>query len=150
MMLLFTCVAVFRKRFQASKPNYTSSSTLREGTWFNLVPNDSEIQKGPYDFENRSEMHLVQNNFAQVSPSHRPLTSQNSFAVRYAPCSIPSYTTCGKMSYNSQNLPVTKHAEFGHEYSEIGSITADSGRGDSLNGCNTGIIEEQHYAQVTY
>ena len=36
--------------------------------------------------------------------------------------------------------------EFENEYSEIGSVTADSGRGDSL----TGHFDEKHYAQVTY
>ena len=139
MMLLFTCVAVFRKRFQSSKPNYDSSSTLREGTWFNLVPNDSsDMTHKPYEFENRSDMHLIQNqNFSQ--PTRQSINQSPTYAVRYAPCSIPSTVP----TYTSY----PKH-EFGHEYSEIGSITADSGRGDSLNGCN--IIQEQHYAQVTY
>ena len=144
MMLLFTCVAVFRKRFQSSKPNYDSSSTLREGTWFNLVPNDSsDMTHKPYEFENRSDMHLIQNpSFSQPMTHNRQSINQSpsTYAVRYAPCSIPSTVP----TYTSY----PKH-EFGtniHEYSEIGSITADSGRGDSLNG----IIQEQHYAQVTY
>ena len=50
--------------------------------------------------------------------------------------SLPSY----KRSY-----PGTK-VDYNNEYSEIGSITADSGRGDSL----TDNTDEKHYAQVAY
>lgn len=154
-LVIFVCVT--RKRFRRDKRSvmsYNSSSTLRDGTWFNLIPNARDGQfnhaqsnivhsnhqlldqgllphRQPF-LDNRTNDLYVKNHFANLTPS--PLSpahhASNSFASFYPP--------------QQATRPVLGKMEFGHEYSEIGSITADSGRGESVEG------EKTDYAELSY
>ena len=88
---------------------------MSDGTWFNLVPSQAELNSFSRQ-QSRSECVYVK------SEAHR----SGSTIVNSAHYGPSTYTT-GKF----------------HEYSEIGSIMADSGRGESLS-------EEKHYAQIRY
>ena len=138
MILLFgTIVAICCscKRFQ--KRTYSQASTTsRNGTWdFNLVPNNGSTANHEIRYvQNRSDKVLLHN----VGFSKPVLPSTTSLPTFQPAVPLPPTPT------NSHPYQPNKY-EFGNEYSEIGSITADSGRGDSLNN-----FDEKHYAQVTY
>ena len=152
MMLVFVCAFLLRKRFRSSKQNYSdATSTMREGAW-TIVPQHNDVQltknNRNYDTENRADF-LLQNPLFQMTPSHHLPSQYSNNAPTYSyVASVPSYASCTRFTSQSSysQIPKTKNTEFGHEYSEIGSITADSGRGDSLNGNN----DEKHYAQINY
>ena len=150
MMVIFVCILLVRKRFRNSKKRYQeTTTTMRDGAW-TIVPNGNQLHPGSnYDGSNRGDF-LLPNPLFQMTPTPTPTT--NHYSKHGAPtysyvASVPSCgyaSSRGMRSQSSYAQIGTKNNEFGHEYSEIGSITADSGRGDSLNGNN----DEKHYAQV--
>ena len=111
------CCMCLRKRFNdKSKHDYTSTPTMSDGTWFNLVPNQAELK----NFRQGSRTDCVYLQKDKIERKRSTSTIANSYYV-------PSNCATSKF----------------HEYSEIGSIMADSGRGESLS-------DEKHYAQVQY
>ena len=161
LVILVIFIFVTRKRFRRAKSrsvaSYNSASTLRDGTWFNLIPNTRDgghfatqsnivsnhhqiVDSGlavahHHQFDNRANELYAKNHFIQVPPP--PFT----------PVSLPARCPSNNFGtfYQGQNAQRSrKNVEFGHEYSEIGSITADSGRGESVEG------EKTDYAELTY
>ena len=115
-IVIFTCVIMLRKRFRmAPKSHYdpsTATTTLR------LIPSraTSSVKYSTNSYLQRSDI-LIR--------SHPPPV-RNLSAVSHVTSN--SFNT----GYYFQGSSPKK--EFGHEYSEIGSMTADSGNGDSLEG----------------
>ena len=147
-MIILVCVVLVRKRFRNSKKRFQeTTSTMRDGAW-TIVPNHG--QSSYSDASNRGD-YLLPNPLFQMTPTNH---YSNHGAPTYSyVASVPScsvgYASSRRMNSQSSYAQIgTKNNEFGHEYSEIGSITADSGRGDSLNGIQSD--DKQIYAQVNY
>ena len=90
---------------------------MSDGTWFNLVPSQGD------SYNRRNECVYLQQH-TKSSQSGSSIVN----SVHYGQPTVTSSYATGKQF---------------HEYSEIGSIMADSGRGESLT-------EEKHYAQIRY
>ncbi|CAG5108711.1 Oidioi.mRNA.OKI2018_I69.chr1.g3920.t1.cds [Oikopleura dioica] len=126
LFLVILCVFLVVSRSNRSDKNfegqsYDGTTIYRDGTFVNLVPSPN-YSTGPSIVTNQSR-------FTQHSHVDYVLPAQ----------SYPQYSYQPKLVAN----PSQKINEFGHEYSEIGSITADSGRGESLT-------ENDHYAQLVH
>ena len=126
LFLVILCIFLIVPRSKNSDKNYEGQSydgttIYRDGTFVNLVPSPN-YSTGPSIVSNPSK-------FSAHSHIDYVLPAQ----------AYPQYSYQPKMLSN----PFPKNNEFGHEYSEIGSITADSGRGESLT-------ENDHYAQLVH
>ena len=139
--------------------SYNSASTLRDGTWFNLIPHQHRENTGYTGGISYNSGKIVSNHQladpvypGMPSPDNRkheifmkfPTPGQYSPGIsppvpgsRASESYLPFLPSSGKNSGN-------RKMEFGHEYSEIGSIAADSGRGESLEG------EKTDYAELNY
>ena len=131
--------------------SYNSASTLRDGTWFNLIPHQHRdtyntgkivsnhqipepVYPGMPSPDNRNqEIFIKFPSPGQYSPGIPPTLPARRSSESY----LPFLPSSGKNSGS-------RKMEFGHEYSEIGSIAADSGRGESLEG------EKTDYAELNY
>jgi hypothetical protein len=124
-IVIFTCVCMLRKRFRM-KPKFSHYEPSTAHTTLRLIPSRAN---------------------SSTTNTNNSYLSRNDMIVRSAPpptrnISQASHITSKSFQngyFYAENSP---NKEFGNEYSEIGSITADSGHGESLEG------DKPSYAEI--
>ena len=124
-LVILTCCIVLRKRFRIRKPKAFSTyanSTTTTTTTLRFIPSraPSSVKYSTNQYNQRAENVIA--NYGQNPHQDRLLSNASHVTT----------TSYGNGVFIQGSPPGGK--DYSHEYSEIGSVTADSGNGDSLEG----------------
>ena len=123
-LVVLTCCLVLRKRFRIRKPKFSTyaNSTTTTTTTLRFIPSraPSSVKYATNPYNQRTD---------NIIANYPPNTHQERLLSNASHVTTTSY---GNGVFIQGSPPSGK--DYTHEYSEIGSVTADSGNGDSLEG----------------